>query len=129
MDLFPYSFTRTTFLPISATISRLSYRFHQAAGAAVELPAAPCSGAGHGQGHGPGSPGAAAALRVPGAAVHRRQAAVELLRGLGAVEAQRGDALLRPATVAGCGRGSSAQTREGGGGMASLQQGTQAGHC
>lgn len=107
-----------------------SYRFDQAASAAVELPAAPSGLAGDGERDRPGSPWAAAAsvLRVPRAAVYRWEAAVELLTGLCPVEAQSWDGLLRPATIAGCSRGSSTQPREHGRGMASLEQGTQASH-
>lgn len=107
------------------------YRFHQAAGAAVKLPAAPCALAGDGEGDRPGSPRAAAAGAVgeAGAAVHGREAAVELLAGLCPLETQRGDGLLRPAAAAGCSGRRRAQPGERGGGMASLQEGAQAGHC
>lgn len=106
------------------------YRFDQAASAAVKLPAAPSGLAGDGEGDRPGSPRAAAAavVSVPRAAVHGWEAAVELLAGLCPVEAQSRDGLLRPATAAGCSGGRSAQPGEHGGGMASLEQGTQAGH-
>lgn len=96
----------------------------------MELPAAPRRRAGDGEGHRPGSPWAATVRAVgePGAAVHGGEAAVELLTGLSPLEAQRRDGLLWPASAAGCSRRCGAQPGERGGGMASLEEGAQAGH-
>lgn len=74
--------------PLPPQDLEFTYRFHQAAGAAMELSAWSSSRAGHGKGHRPGSPGHAAApttgsgLIRPGAAVDGREAAVEFLAGL-----------------------------------------------
>lgn len=123
------------FLPLPAALLRGTYRFHQTAGATVELPAPGTRLAGHSEGHRPGSPGGAAAtltgrgLHGPGAAVDGREAAVEFLAGLGSFELQGGDGLRGPASAAGHGRGRGTWPGEGGGRMASLEEGAQACHC
>lgn len=114
---------------------RVTYRFHQAAGAAVELPAPGPSLAGHSEGHRPGSPDGTAAriagrgLPGPRAAVDGREAAVEFLAGLGPLQPQGGDRLWGPASAARRGWGGGAWPGERAGGMASLEEGAQARHC
>lgn len=116
-------------------VLRVTYCFHQAAGAAVELPAPGPGLAGHSEGHRPGSPRGAAAslagrgLPRPGAAVDGWEAAVELLRGLCSFQPEGGDGLRGPAAAAGRGRGGGTRPGERGGGMASLEEGAQARHC
>ena len=113
-----------------------SHRFYQTAGAAVgEQGRVPSHHRGHGERNRPGGPPAGGcavpvAVVVPGAAVDRRQAAVELLVGAGPLQAERGHALVRPpAPGARTGGRRGAQSREERGRMAPPQEGTQTCHC
>lgn len=112
-----------------------THRLHQTAGTAMEVPAPGPGLAGHSEGHRPGPPRGAAAptagrgLPRPGAAVDGREAAVELLAGLGSFQPQGGDGLRGPAAAAGRGRGGGTGPGERGGRMASLEEGAQARHC
>lgn len=121
--------------PPACALLRVTYCFHQAAGTAVELPAPGPGLAGHSEGHRPGSPQGAAArlagcgLPRPGAAVDGWEAAVEFLGGLGSFQPKGGDGLRGPASAAGRGRGGGTWPGEGGGRMASLEEGAQARHC
>lgn len=115
--------------PASATQLRLTHRFHQAAGTAMELPPLSPNLAGHCERDRPGLPDGAAAARSagarlpsPGAAVDGWEAAVELLAGLGALQPQGGDGLWGPAMAAWCRGGCGAGPGRGGRGMASLQE-------
>lgn len=132
--------TQSPLLPLAlpspcAVQLQVTYRFHQTAGTAVELPTPGPGLAGHSEGHRPGSPGGTAAPRTgcglprPGAAVDGWEAAVEFLAGLSSFQPQGGDGLWGPASAAGRGRGGGTWPGECGGGMASLEEGAQACHC
>lgn len=120
--------------PHVCSLAHVTYRFHQTAGTAMELPSWSPSWAGHSEGHRPGSPDGAAAPTArsglsPGAAVDGREATVEFLAGLSPFQPQGGDGLWGPASVARGRRGRGARPWERGRGMASLEEGAQACHC
>lgn len=92
VDTLDIQSTLAFWAPFSPQEREFTYRFHQAAGAAMELSPWSSSLAGHGEGDWPGFPDHAVppttgrGLLRPGATVDGWEAAVEFLAGLGPLQ-------------------------------------------